>query len=565
MSTAPAPRTDRRARALLLVLCGTIFLEGSDVAMLAVAVPTIRADLGLSTGTAAWVMSGYVLGYAGFTLLGGRAADLLGRRRMFLTWLGVFLVFSTVGGFATTGWTLVVARFVTGVAAAFMTPAALSIITTSYPRGPRRDKALLVFAGVGAGGFSLGLVIGGLLTGIGWRWVFFAPAFLAGAILLAALALLPAEARPEPPRHGYDLAGAACAAAAMLLFAYGIVRLEHRGGGSGAALGAFAAGSALVAAFIAIERRATAPLVRLGIFRRAAMVRADLAALLFLGAFFGFQFIVTLYLQELRGWSALQTAVALIPLGCDAVLAPVLTPRLVNRYGGGRVIFGGFLLAVVAYGLFLPVGAGRPYAAMFPALIIAGIAFALAYGPLTIAATDGVPEDEQGLAGGLLYTCTQFGSAVGISAVTAVYGVAAPGAGGSPGAVLDAYRTALVVPVAMVVLGAAVSAFGLRGSGAAGGRRPAEGAFARAARRRRRRAGVRSTAPATTRSAAGHPCPTAPHEAYAGHRAGRGPDAPASTGARNEGQAGAGPGPSARPVSRGPRPEADRPSPRSTA
>ncbi|MFB4303907.1 MFS transporter [Actinomadura sp. NTSP31] len=477
MSTIPVAPESGRGRALLLVLCGTIFLEGSDVAMLAVAVPTIRADLGLDTGTAAWVMSGYVLGYAGFTLLGGRAADLLGRRRMFLTWLGVFLVFSMLGGFAVDGWMLVAARFVTGVASAFMTPAAMSIITTSYPEGPQRDKALLVFAGVGAGGFSMGLVIGGLLTELGWRWVFFAPVFLAGAILLAALRLVPAEARPEPARRGYDLVGAASAAAAMLLFAYGIVRLEHGGDGLGLTLGALAGGLALVAAFVVIERRAEAPLVRLGIFRKTAMVRAHLGALLFLGAFFGFQFIVTLYLQELRGWSSLQTAIALIAMGCDAVLAPTLTPRLVRRYGNSRVIFGGFLLAIVAFGLFLPVGMDWSYAAMFPTLIITGTAFALAYGPLTIAATDSVAEEEQGLAGGLLYTFTQFGSAVGISAVTAVYGMAAAGADGSPDAVLDAYRTALVIPVVMVLLGAAVSAFGLRGTGPAGGRRkgPAPG------------------------------------------------------------------------------------------
>ncbi|MFF9810021.1 MFS transporter [Streptomyces coeruleorubidus] len=476
MSTVPAARRSGRAWPLLLVLCGTIFLEGSDVAMLAVAVPSIRADLGLTTGTAAWVMSGYVLGYAGFTLLGGRAADLLGRRQMFLSWLGVFLVFSMLGGFATDGWMLVVARFVTGVAAAFMTPAAMSIITTSYPEGPQRDKALLVFAGVGAGGFSLGLVIGGLLTELGWRWLFFAPAFLAGAILLAALRLLPAEARPEPAQRGYDLVGAASSAAAMLLLAYGIVRLEHRGEGLGLTLGALTAGLALVAAFIVIERRAKAPLVRLGIFRQAAVVRADLGALLFLGAFFGFQFIVTLYLQELRGWSSLQAAIALIVMGCDAVLAPTLTPRLVNRYGIGRVIFGGFLLAIVAYGLFLPVGMDWSYAAMFPSLITAGTAFALAYGPLTIAATDSVAKEEQGLAGGLLYTFTQFGSAVGISAVTAVYGIAAADADGSPGAVLDAYRTALVVPVVMVLLGAAVSAFGLRNARPAGQRKGAASA-----------------------------------------------------------------------------------------
>ncbi|MFJ5730805.1 MFS transporter [Streptomyces paradoxus] len=473
MSTIPTARKSGRAWALLLVLCGTIFLEGSDVAMLAVAVPTIRADLGLSTGTAAWVMSGYVLGYAGFTLLGGRAADLLGRRRMFLTWLGVFLVFSMLGGFATDGWMLVVARFVTGVAAAFMTPAAMSIITTSYPEGPQRDKALLVFAGVGAGGFSLGLVIGGLLTELGWRWVFFAPMFLAGAILLAALRLLPAEARPEPAQQGYDLVGAATAAAAMLLLAYGVVRLEHRGEGLGLTLGALAAGLALVGAFIVIERRAKAPLVRLEIFRKAAMVRADLGALLFLGAFFGFQFIVTLYLQELRGWSSLQAAVALIVMGCDAVLAPTLTPRLVNRYGNSRVIFGGFLLAIVAYGLFLLVEMDWSYAAMFPSLIIAGTAFALAYGPLTITATDSVAKEEQGLAGGLLYTFTQFGSAVGISAVTAVYGIAVAGTDGSPDAVLDAYRTALVVPVVMVLLGTAVSAFGLRSTRTASQRKSA--------------------------------------------------------------------------------------------
>ncbi|MFF9279194.1 MFS transporter [Streptomyces griseosporeus] len=457
------PRIRGRALALLLVLCGTIFLEGSDVAMLAVAVPAIRADLGLSTGAAAWVMSGYVLGYAGFTLLGGRAADLLGRRRMFLTWLGVFLVFSTLGGLATTGWMLVAARFVTGVAAAFMTPAAMSIITTSYAEGPERDKALLVFAGVGAGGFSTGLVLGGLLTEIGWRWVFFAPVFLAGALLLAALGLVPAEPRPERAERGYDLLGAAVAAAAMLLFAYGVVRLGHGAEGLGPTLGALAAGPVLLAVFVRIERRAPAPLVRLGVFRKAAMVRADVAALLFLGAFFGFQFIVTLYLQELRGWSSVRAALALIAMGCDAVLAPVLTPRLVRRYGNGRVIVGGFVLAIVAYGLFLPVGPDWPYAAMFPSLITAGTAFALAYGPLTIAATDSVAEEEQGLAGGLLYTFTQFGSAVGISAVTAVYGIAAAGTDGSPAAVLDAYRTALVVPVVMVLLGAAVSAAGLRG------------------------------------------------------------------------------------------------------
>ena len=443
-----------RAWSLLLVLCGTIFLEGIDVAMLAVAVPAIRSDLGLSTGAAAWVMSAYVLGYAGFTLLGGRAADLLGRRRMFLGWLAVFLVFSGLGGFATEGWMLITARFVTGVAAAFMTPAALSIITTSYAEGPQRNQALLVFAGTAAGGFSLGLVIGGLLTQFGWRWVFFAPVLLAAALLLVALRLVPKESRAERTGEGFDLGGALTAAGAMLLLAYGIVRFEHGLDGLPVTLAVLAAGLLLGWAFVAVERRAATPLVRLGLLRKGSVIRADLGALLFVGSFFGFQFVATLYLQELRGWSSLETAFALLVMGVDAILAPTLTPRLVARFGNARVILGGFVLAVVAYALFLPVGPDWSYAAMFPTLLLTGLAFALAYGPLTIAGTDGVAEEEQGLASGLLTTATQFGSAVGISAVTAVHGIAGGG--------LDGFRAALVAPVAMVVLGAVVSAAGVR-------------------------------------------------------------------------------------------------------
>ncbi|QDQ13097.1 MFS transporter [Streptomyces spectabilis] len=458
-----------RAWALLLVLCGTIFLEGADIAMLAIAIPTIRSDLDLSTATAAWVISSYVLGYAGFTLLGGRAADLLGRRRMFLVWLGVFLVFSGLGGLATEGWMLIVARFVTGVAAAFMTPAAMSIITTSYAEGPERNKALLVFAGTSAGGFSLGLVIGGLLTGLGWQWVFFAPVLFAAAILFAAVRLVPASDAPAVKvsatlrSGGFDLPGAGAAAGAMLLLAYGVVRLEHGLDGWPLTLGAVLAGVLLGTAFVAVERRAAVPLVRLGIFRTGSVVRAGLGAMLFLGAFMGFQFVLTLYLQELRGWSSWQTAIALVVMGCDVVLAPTLTPRLVNRYGHARVILGGFLLAALAYALFLPVGRDWTYAAMFPTLLIAGTAFALAYGPLMIAATDGVAAREQGLAGGILHTATQFGAAIGVSGVTAVYGLAAGGHGGTDGAghSLAAFRAALTVPVALALVGVAVALAGV--------------------------------------------------------------------------------------------------------
>jgi predicted MFS family arabinose efflux permease len=373
----------------------------------------------------------------------------------------VFLCFSGLGGFATQGWNLLLARFVTGVAAAFMTPAGLSIITTRFAQGPGRDKAILVYAGTGAAGFSLGLVMGALLTAIGWRWVFFAPVLLSVVILVAAIALLDRSDRPRRSPHDTDLAGATTVTGAMLLFVYGVVRLEHPGEGGELTAGIFLTAVALLTAFAGIERRSTAPLVHLGIFRSGSLVRANVSAMLFAAAFFGFQFLVTLYLQELRGWTTMETGLALLAIGADAVLAPTLTPRLVRRFGNVRVIVVGLVFAVVAYGLFLRVSLDWSYAAMFPTLIILGLAFALVYGPLTIAATDGIAEEEQGLAGGLLNTAFQFGAAVGVSLVTAV-NVAALDAGGSSAASLDALRAALIVPFAAAGLGLVVAASGIR-------------------------------------------------------------------------------------------------------
>ncbi|WP_200841656.1 MFS transporter [Actinomadura sp. K4S16] len=446
-------RMNGRAWAVLMVLCGAIFLEGIDVAMLNVALPSIRADLGLSTGMLGGVVSAYVLGYGGFMLLGGRAADLLGHRRMFVLWLSVFLVFSGVGGFATGGWMLLVARFLTGVAAAFMAPAGLALVTSAFPEGRARTRALGVYAGTAAGGFSLGLVAGGVLASFGWRWVFFAPVIMAAVILVAALVLLPGTGAARRG-GGFDVAGALAVTGAMLLLAYGVVRLENLGAGPGLTAGVFAAGLALLGLFAAIERRSRSPLVRLGILRTVPLVRVNAAALLFLSAFAGFQFLATLYFQEVRGWSTMQTGLAMLVIGIDTVLAPTLTPRLVERFGNTRVLFGGMVLAAVAYALFLPVGTDWTYAAMLPSLVLLGLAFSLAYGPLTMAATEGVQEDEHGVAGGLLYTAMQFGTALGLSAVTAV----SVAAGTGP----DALRTALAVPVAAAALGAVVIAFGLR-------------------------------------------------------------------------------------------------------
>lgn len=455
------PRVDRmsgRVWGLLLVLSGAIFLEGIDVSMMGVALPSIRAELGMSTSALQWVVSAYVLGYGGFVLLGGRAADLLGRRRMFIGWLVVFVAFSGLGGLAEAGWVLVVARFVTGVAAAFLAPAGLSIITTTFAEGPARNRAVLVYAGAAAGGFSLGMVTGGLLTAVHWRWVFFAPVVLAAAILGAAVVLIHREERRERAGGGFDLPGGLTLTAAMLLLVVGIVHAPEVAPRT--TLVTLAAAAVLLAAFVRIERRSVAPLVRLGILASAPLLRANASAVLLLASFMAFQFVAVLYLQELRGWSTVETGLALAVLGIDAVLAPTLTPLLVARFGNPRVLAAGMVFATLGYLLFLPVGPDWGFAAMLPSFLALGVAFTLAYGTLTIAATDGVADSEQGLASGLLTTSFQFGAALGLAVVSAV--LVAATAGDSPAAVLEGYRAGLVVPLVAAGLGTLIMATDLR-------------------------------------------------------------------------------------------------------
>jgi MFS family permease len=456
-TTGGLTRMDGRARALLFVLCGSIFLEGVDISMLGVALPSIKADLGMSTGELQWVVSAYVLAYGGFMLLGGRAADLLGRRRMFIFWLAVFLLFSRLGGFATESWMLIASRFISGLAAAFMTPAGLSLITTSFAEGPLRNRALLWYAGTAAGGFSLGLVIGGLLTAIGWRWVFFAPVILAAIILVMAIKLIEDNEVPNRAGRKFDIIGAVTVTLGAVGLVYTVVRAPDVS--IGETLLTTVVSVALIVAFVVTEMRSPSPLVRLGIFRSASLVRANIATVLFAGSFFAFQFITVLYLQELRNWSPLQTGMALLVIGIDSVLAPTLTPKLVERFGNYKVMFVGTAFAVIAYALFLGIPADANYwTGMFPTMVLLGLAFTLVYGPITIVAVEGIADEEQGLAGGIWNTSFQFGAALGLAVATSLSVVATAG----DGAMLEGFHTALILPVVAAVLALLVTATGLR-------------------------------------------------------------------------------------------------------
>jgi MFS family permease len=457
---ASAARLSGRAWGALLVLCGALFLDGLDVSMTSVALPSIQTDLGLSTTFLQWVVSAYVLGYGGFLLLGGRAADLLGRRRVFLVSLAVFLAASALGGLATDGWLLVATRFVKGVSAAFTGPAGFAIITTGFAEGPARNRALAVYTATGASGFSLGLVISGVLTQAGWRWVFFLPAVIALATLAAAVLLVPADGDAvRPARRSFDLFGAVSLTGAMLLLVFTVVEAPVAGLASGRTLGSLAGAAAVLAAFVVRERRAAAPLVRLGVLRSGSLVRANLAAMSLFGGWVGFLFVATIYLQQLRGWSPLQTGLAVFPAGVVvAALAPRMAP-LIARFGLGRLMLAGMASSVAAYALFLRIGPDSAYVAgILPTVLLGGLGFALAYTPINVAASMSVRREEQGLAGGLVQTSFQLGGALVLAAVTAVDS-AYTGPGGSPAALLAGFHPAIAVSLAAAVLGLAATAF----------------------------------------------------------------------------------------------------------
>jgi EmrB/QacA subfamily drug resistance transporter len=451
-----------RTWGMLLVLCGALFLDAMDVSMIGVALPSIQTDLHMSTSSLQWVVSAYVLGYGGFLLLGGRAADLFGRRRMFLVSLGVFVVASMLGGFAHDGSLLIATRFVKGMSAAFTAPAGLSIITTSFAQGAARNKAISIYTATGATGFSLGLVFGGLLTEIGWRWVFFLPAPVALAALVAGIRLVPSDSRAARTARSFDVAGAVALTSAMLLLVFTVVEAPTVGWGSARTLVSFAGVAAILAAFVWIEQRTSAPLIRLGILRSASLVQANLGAMMLVGGWFGFQFIATLYMQELRGWSPLQTGLAIFPGGLlVALLAPRIAP-LVARFGIRRLITAGLASAAIGYALFVPIGLDSGYAAaVLPTVLFGGLGFALAYGPLNIAATNGIAAEEQGLASGLVNTSFQFGGALVLAIATAVNN-AANGAADSPQTLLDGFQAAVVVSVIASGVGVAVTALRFR-------------------------------------------------------------------------------------------------------
>ncbi len=443
---------------MLITLCIVLFLDGLDVSMIGVALPSIGAELDLSTSSLQWLVSGYILGYGGLLLLGGRTADLFGRRKVFLIALAVFTVASLAGGLVNSGPLLILTRFIKGLAAAFTAPTGLSIITTSFAEGPARNKALSIYTVFGAGGYSSGLLFGGLMAGVGWRWTFLLPVPIALAALAAAYVLLPKDKPAEG--GGHDLLGAALSTGAMLLLVYTVVTAPEVGWASARTVASFALAAALVALFVLAESRVKHPLIRLGILRKASLVRASLAIVAVAGSYFSWQFIVTLYLQDTLGWSPLKLALALLPVGLMVAASAVFSDKLVNRFGTARIIAVSMAVMAIGYLLFLRLDTSPSYLTMLlPAVLLIGVGW-IGFPAINIQATAGVDDDEQGLAAGVLQTSMQVGAAIVLAVTTAVIASGADGAT-SPEGMLDAFRPGLVFAALVSIAGAVVAALAL--------------------------------------------------------------------------------------------------------
>jgi MFS family permease len=451
-----------RTWAMLMTLCIVLALDGLDVSMIGVALPSIGAELDLSTSTLQWLVSGYILGYGGLLLLGGRTADLLGRRRVFLVALGLFALASLAGGLVSSGPLLILTRFVKGIAAAFTAPTGLSIITTPFAEGPARNRALSIYTVFGAGGYSCGLLFGGLMTGIGWRWTFLLPVPIALTALVAGWLLLPKD-RPATDA-GHDLLGALLSTAPMLLLVYTVVRAPHVGWGSPRTVASFAVVAVLFAAFVMVERRVRHPLVRLGILRKVTLLRASLAIVAMAGSYFSWQFIVTLYLQDTLGWSPLRLALALLPVGIMVSVSAVFSDRLVDRFGAGRIIAVTLSVMAVGYLAFLRIDTTPSYPTLIlPAVMLIGAGW-IGFPAVNILATSGIDDDEQGLAAGVLQTSMQVGAAIVLAVTTALISSGQASAS-SPEVVLDGFRPGLVFGAAVAIVGAVVAGLALLLSG----------------------------------------------------------------------------------------------------
>ncbi|MBA3329765.1 MAG: MFS transporter [Actinobacteria bacterium] len=415
--TAPDPR---RWKALAL-LCSAFFMVVLDVAIVNVALPSIGTDLQFAREDLQWVVTAYTLTFGGLLLLGGRAADLLGRRSVFMVGVALFTLASLACGLADSDSFLIGARAVQGIGAAIVSPAALSIITTTFTEGSERNKALGAWGGVGGSGAAAGVLFGGILTKyLGWEWIFFVNLFV-GVGVFALTPVLVRESRVSTEQRRYDPLGALSVTASLVALVYAISQAPAEGWGSFQTIGLLVLSALLMAAFLVIESRAASPLMPLGIFRNRLLSAANVIGFLLGAALFGMFFSLTFYMQSVLDFSALQTGIGFLATAGTSVIAAGFSQALVTRVGPRPVMLVGFSLLTFGLLWYTQIDADGSYVIdLLPGFVATGIGLAFCFIPVSIAALAGVEPREAGLASGLINTSQQIGGAIGVAVVSTV-------------------------------------------------------------------------------------------------------------------------------------------------
>jgi|SRR4051794_8888855 EmrB/QacA subfamily drug resistance transporter len=417
---------------VLVLVCLAQFMVVLDSTVVNVALPSIQEDLGLSEANLQWVVNAYTLVFGGFLLLGGRAGDLLGRKRLFLFGVVVFTTASLLNGLAWSSGALIASRGLQGLGGAFISPAALAIITTTFAEGTERSKALAVWAAIASGGAAVGLVLGGALTqAFSWPWIFFINVPVGITAFVLSLRLIP-ESRDERAERNFDVAGAVTVTSGLMLLVYAIVNTQQKGWTSVWTIGTAAVAFALLIAFVVIELRATAPLVRLDIFRTRTLTTANVVMLLVASGLFAMFYFNSLYIQRVLGYGPLEAGLAFLPFTAGIMISAGLSSKYAAQAGVRTLTIIGLVVTIAGMLLLARIPVGGTYLAdVFPPIMLTSLGMGAVFVPLTMIATMGLEDSDQGLASGLFNTSQQIGGALGLAILATLAAGRTDAAGGA--------------------------------------------------------------------------------------------------------------------------------------
>jgi EmrB/QacA subfamily drug resistance transporter len=454
---------DRNRWWILVLVCVAQFMVVLDASIVNVALPTIGSALDFSESELPWVLNAYVLTFGGFLLLGGRLADYLGRRRVFTVGLVLFALASLAGGLSTNAGQLIAARAVQGLGGAILSPAALSILLTTFRDGVERNRALGVWGAVAGSGGAVGVLLGGVLTsGLGWEWVLWVNVPIGVAAAAIARSLI-AESRAEGDHRYFDVAGAVSVTAGLSLLSYALLDANNAGWDSFRTIALLAVSVALIAAFVVIETRSAAPLVPFRIFRLRTLTGANVVGFLVGASLFAMFFFISLYMQQVLGYSAIKAGVSYLPLAGCIILSAGVASQLVTKVGYKYVLAAGMAFTTAALVWFSQISADGSYVSdLLGPSLVSGIGLGLAFVPVTIAAVAGVTDRDAGLASGLINTSQQVGGALGLSVLASI-SASVTGASRAPQVLTDGFHDAFIGGAGFALLGLIASLVLIRG------------------------------------------------------------------------------------------------------